>query len=113
MYKKSAEPQSILDIDSYVQEFINFKLKVADAISEGDDTTRSFKKELNGYRNQLAENYLTDTQTKEKLLEKAYKRSLTEIKVWHILIAMPENVSRSEEHTSELQSRQYLVCRLL
>ena len=93
MYKKSADPQSNLDIDSYVQEFINFKLKVADAISEGDDTTRSFRNELKGYRNQLAENYLTDTQTKEKLLEKAYKRSLIEIKVWHILIAMPENVS--------------------
>src|SRR3712207_6903706 len=26
---------------------------------------------------------------------------------------MAENVARSEEHTSELQSRQYLVCRLL
>src|SRR3712207_9534578 len=25
----------------------------------------------------------------------------------------PDNGSRSEEHTSELQSRQYLVCRLL
>src|SRR3712207_8441585 len=25
----------------------------------------------------------------------------------------PENIARSEEHTSELQSRQYLVCRLL
>src|SRR3712207_7100134 len=27
--------------------------------------------------------------------------------------ARQESVSRSEEHTSELQSRQYLVCRLL
>src|SRR3712207_8931730 len=27
--------------------------------------------------------------------------------------AMPRLSSRSEEHTSELQSRQYLVCRLL
>src|SRR3712207_8366197 len=26
---------------------------------------------------------------------------------------LPKNVARSEEHTSELQSRQYLVCRLL
>src|SRR3712207_7242002 len=26
---------------------------------------------------------------------------------------MPEETFRSEEHTSELQSRQYLVCRLL
>src|SRR5947209_19656619 len=27
--------------------------------------------------------------------------------------SLPEVVQRSEEHTSELQSRQYLVCRLL
>src|SRR3712207_8352541 len=26
---------------------------------------------------------------------------------------LPERLDRSEEHTSELQSRQYLVCRLL
>src|SRR3712207_7762034 len=28
-------------------------------------------------------------------------------------IAAPDRLERSEEHTSELQSRQYLVCRLL
>src|SRR5438445_6307248 len=28
-------------------------------------------------------------------------------------IALPRSSDRSEEHTSELQSRQYLVCRLL
>src|SRR3712207_7341698 len=35
----------------------------------------------------------------------------------HVLLGQgggyPEGVPRSEEHTSELQSRQYLVCRLL
>ena len=93
MYKKSAEPGKTLDIDSYLQQFIVFKLKVADALGEGYDTTRSFRNELNGYRNQLAQNYLTDTQTKEKLLQKAYQRSLTEINTWHILIAMPQEAS--------------------
>src|SRR3712207_7995105 len=29
------------------------------------------------------------------------------------LINIPQSPKRSEEHTSELQSRQYLVCRLL
>src|SRR3712207_7622314 len=29
------------------------------------------------------------------------------------LMSKPEDLGRSEEHTSELQSRQYLVCRLL
>src|SRR3712207_7366666 len=31
----------------------------------------------------------------------------------HLAGALPNPVARSEEHTSELQSRQYLVCRLL
>src|SRR3712207_8611894 len=31
----------------------------------------------------------------------------------HALLAFGRDAARSEEHTSELQSRQYLVCRLL
>ena len=93
MYKKSIEPGKKLDIDSYLQQFTVFKLKVADALREGYDTTKSFRNELNGYRNQLAQNYLTDNQTKEKLLQKAYQRSLTDVNAWHILIAMPQNAS--------------------
>src|SRR3712207_7533137 len=44
----------------------------------------------------------------------------TGVRVWTRVLSSPVNVSsssfcvsRSEEHTSELQSRQYLVCRLL
>jgi len=90
MYKKSAEPGKKLIIEDYLKQYIVFKLKVTDAIKEGYDTTRAFRNELNGYRNQLAQNYLTDSQTKEKLLQKAYQRSLTEINGWHILIALPQ-----------------------
>jgi peptidyl-prolyl cis-trans isomerase SurA len=93
MYNKSTEPGKPLDIDSYLQQFKVFKLKVADALSEGYDTTLSFRNEFSGYRNQLAGNYLTDAQTKEKLLQKAYQRSLTEINAWHILVALPQNAS--------------------
>jgi peptidyl-prolyl cis-trans isomerase SurA len=87
MYQKSIEPGKTLNIDEYLQQFISFKLKVTDAIKQGLDTTRSFRNELNGYRNQLAQNYLTDPKTKEIILDKAYQRYLTEINAWHILIA--------------------------
>jgi peptidyl-prolyl cis-trans isomerase SurA len=87
MFKKSQEPGKLSDVDEYLQQFIVFKLKVADAIQEGYDTTLAFRNEFKGYRNQLAQNYLTDTEAKEKLLQKAYKRSLTEINAWHILVA--------------------------
>ena len=90
MYKKSSEPGNLTDIDQYLQQYVIFKLKVADAVAEGLDTTRIFRNELNGYRNQLAQSYLTDNQTREKILKRTYQRSLTEIKAWHILISCPD-----------------------
>ena len=93
MYKKSIVPGKPVDVDNYLQQFISFKLKVADAIKERLDTTRSFKNELKGYRNQLAQNYLTDQQTKQKLLKQAYERYMTEVNAWHILISCPPNTA--------------------
>src|SRR2546422_3082259 len=34
-------------------------------------------------------------------------------KIWDLLNALDTSIPRSEEHTSELQSRLHLVCRLL
>ena len=90
MFKKSLEPGKTGDADSYLQLYVTFKMKVADAISEGIDTTKAFKNELKGYRDQLAQNYLTDKDTREKLLQKTYQRYLTEINAWHILVSCPE-----------------------
>jgi peptidyl-prolyl cis-trans isomerase SurA len=96
MYKKSTDPAGTMSVDDYLQQFTLFKQKVADAVSEGYDTTKAFREELNGYRNQLAQNYLTDTQVKNNLLRKAYQRSLTEINAWHILVALPQNPSPAD-----------------
>lgn len=96
MYNKSIGVESKPDVDGYLQQYITFKLKVADAVSQGLDTTKSFRNELNGYRNQLAQNYLTDTEKKEQLLRKTYKRSLTEINAWHILINCPEGAKPAD-----------------
>lgn len=93
MYKKSIEPEKTLDLDLYLDQFISFKLKVADAVKERLDTTKAFRNELNGYRKQLSQNYLTDLQVKEKVLQKAYQRYLTEVNAWHILISCPPEAS--------------------
>ena len=93
MYKKSYDPNNKRDLDDYLDQYVIFKLKVADAINDGYDTTRAFKTELQGYRNQLAQNYLTDNDARERLLKQAYQRSLTEINGWHILINCPTEAS--------------------
>jgi peptidyl-prolyl cis-trans isomerase SurA len=76
MYNKGLDPGSKTDIDTYLNQFTEFKLKVADAIAQGTDTTKAFRTELDGYRNQLARNYLTDPELKEKLIRQAYTGKL-------------------------------------
>jgi len=93
MYKKSYDPKNTKDLDTYLDQYVIFRYKVADAIREGYDTTKAFKAELQGYRNQLSQNYLTDNDVREKLLKQAYQRSLTEINGWHILINCPTEAS--------------------
>ncbi len=110
MYRKSNVAEIPSNIDDYLQQYIVFKLKVADAISEGLDTTKAFRNEFNGYRNQLAQNYLTDTGVREKVLQEAYKRSLTEIKARHILIscspsAKPEDTLTAWQKAADIKER--------
>jgi peptidyl-prolyl cis-trans isomerase SurA len=93
MYNKSLDPAYKTDLNDYLEQFIAFKLKVADAIEQGYDTTKAYKEELDGYRNQLAQSYLTDPDIKEKLLRKAYQRSLSEVNASHILISCPPDAS--------------------
>jgi len=93
MYNKSSDPDSRTKVDEYMEQFVAFKLKVADAIEKGYDTTNSFREELNGYRNQLAQNYLSDPDIKENLLRKAYERSLVEVNASHILVGCPPDAS--------------------
>jgi peptidyl-prolyl cis-trans isomerase SurA len=96
MYKKSAEPGNKVPVADYLQQFIVFKLKVADALSEGTDTTIAFRSEFNGYRDQLAQNYLSDPDIKEKMVREAYNRFMTEIKAWHLLITVASDASPAD-----------------
>ena len=73
-------------LDEYVDLFVNFKLKVAEAKAQGLDTLPSFKRELNGYRRQLAKPYLTDTELEDALYQEAYSHFSKDCEVSHILI---------------------------
>lgn len=78
-------------VDDYLDLFINFKLKVAEAESLGMDTAKSFITELSGYRKQLAKPYLVDKKVDESLLREAYDRLKWDIKASHILIRLDQN----------------------
>lgn len=78
-------------LNEYLELYINFRLKVAEAEELGLDTTEAFKTELKGYRTQLAQPYLTDNEVTEQLIQEAYERSKYDIKASHILVKVDEN----------------------
>jgi peptidyl-prolyl cis-trans isomerase SurA len=83
-------------LEEYVDLFVNFKLKVEEAKSQGIDTTASFVNELSGYRSQLTKPYLTDTKVDDDLLREAYDRSKEDIDVSHILIRVAPNATPAD-----------------
>lgn len=86
LYNKNAQQQiGEQTIDEYAELFKLYKMKVADAIAEGIDTTKSFVKEFDGYRWELAQPYLTDSVYIKSLMAEAYDRAGQEVEAIHIM----------------------------
>ena len=94
IYKKNNSQTSVQEpssIEEYLNLYINFKLKVKEAEELKMDTASDFKKELDGYREQLAKPYFIDESVNEALLQEAYERKLIDIRASHILIMVDPN----------------------
>ncbi len=99
VYKKNNVNNEMIDkksIEEYVDLYINFRLKVLEAESRQMDTAKSFQKELNGYREQLAKPYFTDSKVSDELLQEAYNRKLKDIRASHILIKLDKDASPAD-----------------
>jgi len=88
-----ANNESTEAITEYLDLFINFKLKVAEAEDLKLDTLSSFTSELEGYRAQLAKPYFIDETVNEALLQEAYERKLSDVRASHILIMVDANAT--------------------
>ena len=88
IYKKNNKEAAVTHtaLDEYLELFINYKLKVREAEKLGMDTIGKFRKELDGYRQQLARPYLIDRELNDQLMREAYDRSQQEVRASHILI---------------------------
>lgn len=84
--------------DEYVDLFVNYKLKVAEAYRQGVDTTQSYKDELAGYRKQIVEPYLQIPGWADTLLAQAKERRLWEVHASHLLLTCDKN---ADQQTSD------------
>lgn len=87
----SADSTGRTDIRQYFDLYTNLKLKVLAAEDAGLDTTEAFREEMNTYRNQLAQLYLTDKVLVESLAAEAYQRMQQEVSASHILVAVSDD----------------------
>lgn len=88
-FKKNRPKNEKIQIDSlekYLEQYINFKLKVLEAEKLGVDTTKAFKDEYEGYISQVQKPYLQNPISELDLIQEAYDRMKFEINASHILI---------------------------
>ena len=88
LFNQAIDPKSV---EEYLDLYINFNLKVLEAINLGLDTTEAFINELNSYREQLSQPYLNDQVVSETLIKEAYERMKYHIRASHILKTVPEH----------------------
>src|SRR5580693_3652791 len=75
----------------YLDLFIRYKLKVRAAYDAQLDTLPAQRTELQNFRGQVAESYLKDETSMDRLISEVYQRGQKDIHLSHILIAFPKN----------------------
>ncbi|MDA9334984.1 peptidylprolyl isomerase [Flavobacteriaceae bacterium] len=91
------------DLDSYLELFINYKLKLVEAKALDYDKDPTYLKEFNSYKNQLTDAYLTDKKVTDALVREAYERTTNEVKAQHILILLDEVETDTLEAYSKIE----------
>lgn len=83
-------------LEDYVQLYVNFQAKLADAYAMGLDTTKYLNDELKVYRKDLAAPYLIDSATMMGLLREAYERNHFALHAAHILVPCNESAGAAD-----------------
>ena len=93
IYQKNNQETSIekKSMEEYLDLFVNFKLKVAEAEAQGVDTTAAFRKELAGYRAQATPKYMRDNAAIDSLVVLSYERIAKPRRAAHIVVQCPQD----------------------
>ena len=102
--KNNAQQLATQPIDEYLDLFVMYKLKVADAEAANIADSESFKKEFEGYKRDLSEPYIFDKSGRDSLVRGIYDRMKTDIDVSHIMISVPKGLKAKESQKAKLDS---------
>ena len=80
----------------YLELYIRYKLKVQAAYEAQLDTLAGQRTELQNFRSQVAESYLKDASSLDRLVKEAFTRGQKDIHISHIFIGFPKNFAGND-----------------
>lgn len=106
LYHKNNQQQIEKEtLDQYLDRFVLYKQKVADAEAAGIDTTSLFIREFEGYQKDLVEPFMTeDTTYHWQFVNEAYERSKREINIDHFMLPLGNNPDETEASLARMDS---------
>jgi len=106
LYHKNNQQQVEKEtLEQYVDRFVLYKQKVADAEAAGIDTTDLFIKEFEGYQKDLAAPFMAeDTTYRWQFIEEAYQRSQKEIDIDHFMLPLGANPGETQVMINRMDS---------
>ena len=100
------------DVKNYLDLYVKFKLKLAEARQLKLDTASVYKKEVASYKNNLMTPYLRDSAFIEKLMKEAYYRTKYKVNASHILVKLPRDILPKDTlpfYTKIMQAREAVL----
>lgn len=106
LYNKNNQQQVEKEtLEQYVERFVLYKQKVADAEAAGIDTTQVFKSEFEGYQKELAAPYMAeDTSYRWQFVTEAYERSKKQIDIDHFMLPLGNNAEETLVNLNRMDS---------
>lgn len=91
----------------YLDLYVPFRLKVQAAYDMRLDTLASQRAELQAFRNQLVQGFLTDAASLKDLINEAFDRSQQDIRISHIFISAPQDSAALDAPASNRAKEAY------
>ncbi len=99
--------ESGTSVKDYVDLYINYRLKIAEALRQQIDTAAAFRQEFGTYRDDLLMKYVGDEQFEDSIVRSVYDRIKEQLKdsdiinVSHIFISVPQKADEAKKNAAK------------
>ena len=93
---KNASEDKSKAVREYAELYANFKLKVQAAKDLGIDTSIQIANDLSNFRREIEENYVNDERAFNTLMNEAFARSQSDIRVYHYTLPVEAGLSPAD-----------------